>query len=51
MAAPGTITHILEVAQDVAAAGAAHGASLTAVAAAATPVTLPGPVTGAGQSG
>jgi hypothetical protein len=37
MAAPGTITHVLEVAQQLAAAAGAHAASLQDAASAAAP--------------
>lgn len=51
MAAPGTLTHILEVAALVQAAAAAHAASVDAVA---TEAVVAGPqpeVTAVGQSG
>lgn len=37
MAAPGTLTHVLEVAKQLEAAAAAHAASITAAAAAVVP--------------
>jgi hypothetical protein len=46
MAAPGTITHVLEVARQLAAAADAHAAAVTETAAAAAPVPEP-PASGA----
>ena len=48
MAAPGTVTHVLEVAAQLAAAADAHAATLTATAAAATELTPLPPATAAG---
>jgi hypothetical protein len=44
MAAPGTITHVLEVAAAVAAAATAHAATITETATAAAPVEHDGTV-------
>lgn len=49
MAAPGTLTHVLEVARQLAAAAEAHAAGITAAAVAAAPVEPPPDPTVAGQ--
>lgn len=41
MAAPGTLTHVLEVARQLADAAAAHAASIHEAASAAVPLTQP----------